>query len=331
MTSENEASGLGLQDQEETCERNQDDTEESDRESLLEEERNESYLSQLEEDVQVEVEKEKENSHPQEGIEDTSCSSCTKYSRQLKELDDKVHLLERKLEKVSFSVSLLENNNKLVTFFTGLLSWDIFQEAFCFLSPFASPPGSLNLQDELLLTLSRLWLGLLFDDLAVRFGISNSTASRIFNKLLELLYVHLRFVISWPSRDVCQHNMPSAFKEMYPSCRCILDCSEIFIDIRKSYPARSKTYKKHNTIKFQIAITFLCFLSNCWGGRVSDKNLTQACGFLNFLEQGDVLLADRGFNVGDDIGLHGAKLEIPAFTCGKSQLTQRDVKISKKL
>ena len=43
------------------------------------------------------------------------------------------------------------------------------------------------------------------------------------------------------------------------------------------------------------------------------------------------MLVDRDFNVGDDIGLHGAKLEIPAYTRGKSQLTQRDVEISKKL
>ena len=74
------------------------------------------------------------------------------------------------------------------------------------------------------------------------------------------------------------------------------------------------------------------FLSQCWGGRVSDKTLIrQESGFLQLLEYGDVVLADRGFTVNDDIRLHGAKLEIPAFTRGKVQLTQRDVEVSKKL
>ena len=175
-------------------------------------------------------------------------------------------------------------------------------------------------------------MGLLFDDLAVRFGISNSTASRIFNKWLELLYVRSRFVISWASLEVCQRNMPSTLKEMYSWWRSIVDCSEFFIDIPKSYQARSKTYsnyKKHNTMKFLIAITpacSICFLSNFWRSRVSDKNLTQAWGFLNFLEQGElVLLTEVSTLV--MIGLHDAKLEIPAFTHGKSQLTERDVEI----
>ena len=64
-------------------------------------------------------------------------------------------------------------------------------------------------------------------------------------------------------------------------------------------PRPATDYKKHDTIKFLIPITpagSICFLSNCWEGRVSDKNLAQACGFLKFVEQGDVVLADRGLD-----------------------------------
>jgi hypothetical protein len=130
--------------------------------------------------------------------------------------------------------------------------------------------------------------------------------------------------------------MPQIFKELYPSCRCVIDCSEIFIETPLNFKARSQTYsnyKKHNTVKFLIAITpsgTISFLSKCWGGWVSDKNLTQKSGFLQLLEFGDVVLADRGFTISDDVGVHGAKLEIPAFTRGKNQLTQREVEVSKK-
>ena len=59
--------------------------------------------------------------------------------------------------------------------------------------------------------------------------------------------------------------------------------------------------------------------------------LTQESNFFNKLEHGDVILADRGFTIADDIGVFGAKLEIPAFTRGKAQLSQREVEMSKKL
>ena len=50
---------------------------------------------------------------------------------------------------------------------------------------------------------------------------------------------------------------------------------------------------------------------------MSDKLITQQCGFLNLIDPGDVILADRGFNVYDDIAIKGGRLEIPAFTKGK--------------
>ena len=144
-------------------------------------------------------------------------------------------------------------------------------------------------------------------------------------------------MIAWPERDMCKRNMPVAFKETYPNCRCIIDCTEIFIETLKNYTARAKTfsnYKKHNTVKFLIGITpfgTISFLSNCWGGCVSDKNLTQSSDFLNQIEHGDTILADRGFSIGEDLSVFGANLEIPAFTRGRTQLFQREVELSKQL
>lgn len=56
----------------------------------------------------------------------------------------------------------------------------------------------------------------------------------------------------------------------------------------------------------------ISFISHLWGGRVSDKYLTQCSRFLQLLEPGDTVLADRGFNIADDIGLHGGELAMPA-------------------
>ena len=50
---------------------------------------------------------------------------------------------------------------------------------------------------------------------------------------------------------------------------------------------------------------------------MSDKYLTESCGILQHLIPGDVVLADRGFNISDSVGMMQAKLHIPAFTKGK--------------
>ena len=47
---------------------------------------------------------------------------------------------------------------------------------------------------------------------------------------------------------------------------------------------------------------------------MSDKQLTLESNFFSYLEPGDVVLADSGFTIADDVAVHGAKLEIPAFT-----------------
>ena len=126
-------------------------------------------------------------------------------------------------------------------------------------------------------------------------------------------------------------NMPQIFKDLFPHTRCIIDCFEIFIERPYSYKPRAQTYsnyKKHNTIKCLIGITpngAVSFISKCWGGKATDKHITHHSGFLSKVEYGDVIIADRGFDIANDLGIHGACLEIPSFMKGKKQLSMKDV------
>ena len=72
------------------------------------------------------------------------------------------------------------------------------------------------------------------------------------------------------------------------------------------------------------------FLSHSWDGRVSDKHLTRECGVLCKLLPGDIILADRGFDI-EDVTLMQASLKIPSFTKGISQLSPLDVEKTRKL
>ena len=85
----------------------------------------------------------------------------------------------------------------------------------------------------------------------------------------------------------------------------IIDCIEVFINKPSNYMAKAYTWsqhKHHNTIKFLIGISpqgVISFISKAWGGRVSDQYLTEYSNFLKNILLGDVVLADRGFDIAD--------------------------------
>ncbi len=122
-----------------------------------------------------------------------------------------------------------------------------------------------------------------------------------------------------------------SFRSKFKRCACVIDCFEIFIERPSDLKARAQTYssyKSHNTMKYLIRITpqgTISFISKGWGGHASDKFITEHSGFLAHLLPGDLILADRGFDVEDAIGMCQANLKIPAFTKGHKQLSPLDV------
>jgi len=126
--------------------------------------------------------------------------------------------------------------------------------------------------------------------------------------------------------------MPQCFQFSFGNkVTVIIDCFEVFIDRPSNLYARAQTYssyKSHNTVKILIGITpqgSISFVSQAWGGRTSDKYLTEHCKIMNKLVPGDMVMADRGFTIHDSVVMHRAELAIPAFTKGKEQLDPIDV------
>lgn len=73
------------------------------------------------------------------------------------------------------------------------------------------------------------------------------------------------------------------------------------------------------------------FDSEAWGGHTSDSFLTDNCGFLNKTLPGDLVLAERGFTLHEEVWFGQAELNIPAFTKDKNQLDPFDVKTTYKI
>ena len=111
----------------------------------------------------------------------------------------------------------------------------------------------------------------------------------------------------------------------------ILDCFEVFCERPTNLEARAATwssYKHHNTVKVLLGISLqgsVSYVSDTWGGRVSDKYLTEHCGIFDYLLPGDVILADRGFDIADSVGMMQARLHLPAYTKDKKQLSAMEI------
>lgn len=162
--------------------------------------------------------------------------------------------------------------------------------------------------------------------------------SNIFTSTIQLLATALGPMIKFYNQRTVAHSLPKEYNQ-YEKLRCIVDCSELFIQKPSDLKLQAATwsdYKHHNTIKFLIAVApqgCIVFLSDLWGGRSSDRHIVLNSGFINHLNPGDTILADRGFpSVKINIKIDsGADLVNPPANKGKSQMTKDDIVKTKQI
>ena len=85
-------------------------------------------------------------------------------------------------------------------------------------------------------------------------------------------------------------------------------------------------------MKFLIPISptgFIMFISGCYGGRATDQFIYKNSKFYNHLETGDEIMADRGFQIKEDLLYHYCSLSIPPGARVKSQMTSAGCKKTK--
>ncbi len=271
---------------------------------------------------------------------------------ELETLESKFRSLKIEKEAKQFCVKNLSKDDKLFKFYTGF-SYDQFRACFQFFGEAVSylgyrgvtsdyelvdkstkrgPCRNLSPENEFLLVLTRLKVGLLEQDLATRFEIHQSTVSRIVTTWISFMYDRFKELDIWPSRQQCNENMPEHVRRLYPRLRCIIDATEIYIEKPSNPIAQQATfssYKNRNTLKILVGIDpsgSISFISDLYGGSISDRELTIKCGILEEdWESQDVLMADRGFNVQDLFEDKEVRLNIPPFLNGKEQLSEYEL------
>ncbi|XP_069105937.1 uncharacterized protein [Argopecten irradians] len=263
-------------------------------------------------------------------------------------LREEIHNLRSEVKRLRWGVDKIKDDDKATRFYTGLPSFAVFLWLFNYLLPKAEKmtfwggknsattdrqrpmKTSVPLIDQFLAVMIRLKVGLFVQDISDRFCISKTTFSNMFVTWICLLYEELKLINVFPSKELVKQTTPSVFKP-FKNVRIILDCTEIFIQRSSSLINQNLTfsnYKHHNTLKFLIGITpsgVISFVSEAWGGRISDRQIVIESGLLDLLEPGDNVMADKGFTIADLLKERLCTLNIPPFKGKSNQFTIKEV------
>ena len=278
---------------------------------------------------------------------------------RLAQLEEENARLREKMEETSstrtFGLHLICDSDRKTKFYTGLPTYVVFEALSTYLeseaatmtywhgqdTPVSDAPRlarrKLTQKMELFAVLCRLRLGLAEEDIAGRCGVHASTFSRIFRTWIRLMAVMLPNLFPWPSRETIDRYAPPSFSS-YPKTLVIIDCTEFYSERPTSVNAQVYTYasyKTANTFNALIGVSpqgLVTYVSNLWGGRATDRAITDNCGILDLIEPGDDVMADRGFGIEDLLAAKKATLNIPPFRQeGCSQLSAREVEETRKL
>jgi len=261
--------------------------------------------------------------------------------------------LQDKLENARFDIDQFKDSRKDIAFFTGFADYETLLLCFDILKESAENLGygykrksydgkngrrrKLDVYQEYIMVLMKLRLGLFNRDLCYRFKLSESTISIIFRTWMRFMSRELGALIRLPPREVINLHMPSLFKECFPQTVLIIDCTETEMERPSALDNQSacySSYKSRTTKESLVGITpsgVVAFVSELYPGSVSDKEITTKSGLLDILQQGDQVMADKGFTIQDDLAAVGASLVMSEFLQGKKQFTKEEAEKNKKV
>ena len=188
-------------------------------------------------------------------------------------------------------------------------------------------------ESRLALFLVKLKLNPSFLALGGMFRMTGETAAQRFSEVLDNMVKIAKTGVIWYSKDKVRARLPPSFKSLYPDTRVIIDCSEIPCEIPGHLKQRTllySNYKSRHTLKFLVGCApsgEIMFISQTFGGRTTDTEATIKSGFVNLIEEGDAILADKGFpHIEGGVNSQGGVLVMPPFKEKQRQFSTQDNK-----
>lgn len=265
----------------------------------------------------------------------TRTKMCTALRAQL-EATEKLKEEKRRL--------LIENLSCLdykVAHYTGLPNYSTFKLLLSLFDSYTMKYHSfrvncMSTENQLLLTLMRFRLGMTRQTLADWFNISMTTVTNIVLTWLSALHIVLFQGImgTVPSLAKVQCTLPACFKP-FPTCRMVLDCTEVPRAVPKSMRQHNLTYsnyKHRTTLKGCVGIApngTIVFASKMYPGSTSDKAVVENSKISEIFNPGESVMVDKGFLIGDLLK-EGVHLIRPPFKT-TPQFTAQQVTESKQI
>jgi len=241
---------------------------------------------------------------------------------------------------LSFSFTALIDTDQKLNTLTGLHSFvllDSIIESLNLLEPIPFNSNKIfSLRDCVIMTFIKLKQNMSYSVLAVLFKCSSTLCKKIISAAIDVLYVVLKPMIPWPSKNEILCNMPKCFNN-FKNTRIVIDCIEIPIMKPKTLSASIiiySHYKSTYTAKFMTGVTpagLLSFVSQGYGGRVSDKFIFENSLLINLLEEDDAIMADKGFLIDSVCAEKHIKLFRPPFLKGKQQFSSTEALLNKSI
>ena len=100
--------------------------------------------------------------------------------------------LHQMLAEYKYDQMFFKRNQKYILYYTGLPDYEVLETLFTYVEPALKKTRILSKFEQLSMCLMRLHIGLAVVDLAKRFQVSKSIASRTFLDTIEVLYVYLK-------------------------------------------------------------------------------------------------------------------------------------------
>lgn len=291
------------------------------------------YLDINEVEVEISIAEHQPSVTISQTKESTSKPQFSVAATQTEELQSSILATQTSNILRFFSTELLQTDEQAVMYYTGLESYQKFNLVLQTLMPMAnnlkyrwSRVLSLSVEDQFLILLIKLRCNKPDYEISKMFGISKTEVSNIFVTWVNFVHDMWSLIDIWPSRELVNFYMPQTFRKHHPSTRIVIDGTEIPIQ-KPSQPndqrASFSQYKHKNTLKFLVASSpggLITYCSPAYAGSVSDRQIVERSRLLQSCNQGDSIMADRGFNVQDLFISKGVNVNIPTFLKGKSQI-----------
>ncbi|KAJ8976202.1 hypothetical protein NQ317_018868 [Molorchus minor] len=191
---------------------------------------------------------------------------------------------------------------------------------------------------DIFITLKKIKLDVSYRILADDFCLSLTKVCSVVQNCIPLLAKFLKPFIQWKTLSEVQKGLPIPFRHRYRNVQCIIDCFEISIQ-KSTNPIQQSfswsQYKGSNTIKYLIGCTpdgLISFISSGFGGRITDKMIVEESGFLNLVENGTQIMADRGFkHLEVQLAAKNAQLVRPPSVLSAQKSSKEEVKQAKRI